>query len=62
MKSLAFKLVALFMYSIVVIWVTLITIRLDVAQQLNKSYEVRDEHREELGLCYNQLGLLYEGN
>ena len=47
-------------YALVIIWTTLYVIRFDVSQQLNKSYEIRDTHKQELEECYQQLGAKYE--
>lgn len=54
------SILAIFFYTLAIIWATLMTIRLDVAQQLNQSYEIRDTHRQDLDECYQQLGGEYE--
>lgn len=49
-------------YTLIVIWGTLVAIRNDVAQQLNKAHELRAEHVLELRECYRDLGVLYQTN
>ena len=61
MNTLGNWLVLIF-YTISIVWITLMVIRLDVAQQINKSYELRDTHKQELEQCYEQLGQRYESN
>lgn len=55
-----FKILLGVVYTLGIIWATLVTIRMDVAQQLNRSYEIRDQHITDLAECNEALGIIYE--
>ena len=60
--NMQFNIIMFILWTFITVWITLYAISDDVAQQLNRSYEIRDENKAELQECHQALGLHYESN